>query len=73
MSNPIPAFDHHFVIPSYLARGQRDFWKMHLTETQRLKKIFGNHPLMSVSLEQREKELERKMAAFAVLSYGKGS
>jgi len=73
MPNPIPAFDRNFVIPPHLARIQRDFWKAHLIETQRLKKIFGNHPLMSVSLEKREKELQRKMTSSVVMSYGKRS
>jgi len=73
MPNPIPAFDHKFVVPPHLARTQRDFWKAHLNETRRLKEMAGNHPLMSVSLTEREKELERKMAALPVFFYGKES
>jgi hypothetical protein len=73
MTNRIPAFRHDFVIPPHLARTQRDFWKAHLIETRRLWKIVADHPLMSVSLAQREKESERKIAARPLISYGQES
>lgn len=73
MPNPIPAFDQNFVIPPHLARTQRDFWKAHLIETRRLWTMVANHPFMSVSLAEREKELERKIAARPFISYGQES
>jgi hypothetical protein len=44
-------------------RGQRDFLKVQLLETQRLKYMVGDHPLMSVALAQRERELCEQLAA----------
>ena len=44
-------------------RTQRNFLKVQLIETQRLKKMVGDHPLMSVSFAEREQELMEKIAA----------
>lgn len=44
-------------------RSRRDFLKVQLLDTQRLREAAGNHPLMSVALEQREGELREKIAA----------
>lgn len=44
-------------------RTQREFLKVQLLETQRLKDMVGDHPLMSVSLAERERELVEKIGA----------
>lgn len=44
-------------------RGQRDFLKVQLLDTQRLKGMAGNHPLMSVAFAERERELNEQIAA----------
>lgn len=44
-------------------RAQREFFKVQLLDTQRLREIAGQHPLMSVALEERERELKGKIAA----------
>ena len=43
-------------------RAQREFLKVQLIETQRLKEMVGDHPLMSVSFAEREQELKEKIA-----------
>ena len=43
-------------------RAQREFLKVQLIETQRLKEMVGDHPLMSVSFTEREQELKEKIA-----------
>jgi hypothetical protein len=44
-------------------RAQRDFLKVQLLDTQRLREGAGDHPLMSVALAEREEELQKKLAA----------
>ncbi len=44
-------------------RGQRDFLKVQLLDTQRLKDMAGDHPLMSVAFADRERELKEQIAA----------
>ncbi len=44
-------------------RGQREALKVQLLETQRLKDITGDHPLMSVAFAGRERELKDQIAA----------
>ena len=44
-------------------RTQREFLKVQLLDTQRLREVAGNHPLMSVALAERERELQEKIAA----------
>jgi hypothetical protein len=44
-------------------RAQREFLKVQLIETKRLKELVGDHPLMSVSFAEREQELQEKIAA----------
>ena len=44
-------------------RAQREFLKVQLIETRRLKELVGDHPLMSVSFAEREQELQEKIAA----------
>jgi len=44
-------------------RAQREFLRVQLLETQRLKEMVGDHPLMSVSFAEREQELREKIAA----------
>ncbi len=44
-------------------RAHRDFLKVQLLETQRLKELVGDHPLMSVSFSEREHELKELIAA----------
>lgn len=44
-------------------RAEREFLKVQLLETQRLKELVGDHPLMSVSFAEREQELQEKIAA----------
>jgi hypothetical protein len=44
-------------------RAQREFLKVQLLETQHLKEMAGDHPLMSVSFADRERELMEKIAA----------
>src|SRR5665213_3177110 len=50
-------------IHTMTTRAQRDFLKVQLVETQHLKKMAADHPLMSVSFAEREKELVEKIAA----------
>jgi hypothetical protein len=44
-------------------RAQREFLKVQLLDTQRLRELAGGHPLMSVALAERERELTEKIAA----------
>jgi len=44
-------------------RAQREFLKVQLLETQRLKEMAGNHPLMSVAFAEKERQLKEKIAA----------
>ena len=44
-------------------RAHREFLKVQLLETQRLKEMVGDHPLMSVSFTEREQELREKIEA----------
>lgn len=44
-------------------RAQREFLKVQLLDTQRLRELAGQHPLMSVALAERERELKEKIAA----------
>jgi hypothetical protein len=44
-------------------RAQRDFLKVQLLETQRLREMAHDHPLMSVGLAEREEELKEKLDA----------
>jgi hypothetical protein len=44
-------------------RSQREFLKVQLLETRRLKELAGDHPLMSVAFAEKEEELEEKLAA----------
>lgn len=48
-------------------RSQREFLKVQLLETQRLKEMAGDHPLMSVAYAEREKELAQRISE---LPYG---
>jgi hypothetical protein len=44
-------------------RAQREFLKVQLIDTRRLREAVGDHPLMSVALTERERELEEKIQA----------
>ena len=44
-------------------RAQREFLKVQLIDTQRLRELAGQHPLMSIALMERERELTEKIAA----------
>jgi hypothetical protein len=44
-------------------RAQRDFLKVQLLDTQRLRGLAGAHPLMSVAYSEKEKEIEKQIAA----------
>lgn len=44
------------------ARSQRDFLKVQLLETKRLRELAGDHPVMSIALEEREQELTEQIA-----------
>ncbi len=44
-------------------RAQREFLKVQLLDTQRLRELAGQHPLMSVALAERERELNEKIEA----------
>jgi len=44
-------------------RAQREFLKVQLLETQHLKEMAADHPLMSVSFAEREQELSGRIAA----------
>lgn len=44
-------------------RTQRDFWKVQLLDTQRLMDAAQGHPLMTVALEERRRELQEKIAS----------
>lgn len=48
-------------------RSQREFLKVQLLETQRLKEMAGGHPLMSVAFAERETELAQRISE---LPYG---
>lgn len=43
-------------------RSRREFLKVQLLETQQLREMATNHPLMSVSFAEREEELQRQIA-----------
>ena len=51
-------------------RAQREFLKVQLLETQRLKEMVGDHPLMSVSFAEREQELKERIAALPLGNKG---
>lgn len=40
-----------------ISRRKREYLKIQLLETQRMLELIGNHPIMSVSLKQKEKDL----------------
>lgn len=44
-------------------RTQREFLKVQLVETQRLRELAGDHPIMSISLAEREDELQEQIAS----------
>jgi hypothetical protein len=44
-------------------RTQRDFLKVQLLETQRLRDMAKDHPIMSISMEERLKEIQAKIDA----------
>jgi len=44
-------------------RSQRDYLKVQLLETQRLREMAGGHPLMSVAFAEREEEIKAQMEA----------
>jgi hypothetical protein len=44
-------------------RAEREFLKVQLLDTQRLRELAAQHPLMSVALAERERELQKKIAA----------
>jgi hypothetical protein len=44
-------------------RSQREFLKVQLLETQKLREMAGGHPLMSVAFAEREEELREKLQA----------
>lgn len=44
-------------------RAEREFLKVQLLDTRRLRELAGQHPLMSVALAERERELQKKIAA----------
>ena len=44
-------------------RSEREFLKVQLLETQRLREMAGDHPIMSISFARREEDLQRKLAA----------
>lgn len=44
-------------------RAQREFLKVQLLDTQRLRELAGQHPLMSVALAERERQLNEKIAS----------
>lgn len=45
------------------SRSQREFYKVQLLDTQRLREAAGDHPLMSAAFQYREEELREKIAA----------
>ena len=49
------------------SRSQREFLKVQLLETRRLKEMAGGHPLMSVAFAEREEELNQQLSE---LPYG---
>lgn len=44
-------------------RAQRDFIKVQLLEIQRMRELAGQHPLMSVALAERERQMKEKLFA----------
>lgn len=44
-------------------RAEREFLKVQLIDTRRLREVAGDHPLMSVALAERERELQEKIEA----------
>jgi len=44
-------------------RSQRDFLKVQLLDTQYLKELAGDHPIMSIAFAEREQELRGEIAA----------
>src|SRR6266446_4741250 len=42
-------------------RAKREFLKVQLLDTQRLRELAGEHPVMSVALKEREKELQAEI------------
>jgi hypothetical protein len=47
-------------------RSQRDFLKVQLIDTQRLRDMVGQHPLMSIALAERERELQEKIQSLPI-------
>lgn len=47
-------------------RSQREFLKVQILETQRLRALVGEHPLMSIGYVERIKDLEEQIAALPV-------
>jgi len=47
-------------------RGQRDFLKVQLLNTQRLKSLAGDHSLMSIAFQERETELRQQIEELPV-------
>jgi hypothetical protein len=49
-------------------RQQRDFLKVHLLETQRMREMVGDHPVMSIALAERERMFSEQLAAISLES-----
>lgn len=49
-------------------RQQRDFLKVHLLETQRMREMVGDHPVMSIALAERELMFSEQLAAISLES-----
>ena len=47
-------------------RQQRDFLKVHLLETQRMREMAGDHPVMSIALAERERMFSEQLAAISL-------
>lgn len=45
------------------SRSQREYLKVQLLETVRMKEMAGNHPTMSIAFAEREHELQRQLSA----------
>ena len=49
-------------------RRQRDFLRVHLLETQRMREMVGDHPVMSIALAERERMFSEQLAAISLES-----
>ena len=49
-------------------RRQRDFLKVQLLETQRMREMAGDHPVMSIALAERERMFSEQLAAISLES-----